>query len=519
MQIVKQKWIVLLLLMAVMLSMALPAGASGNVLWAVINEEKAVVYLPQEEQIDSCQIGRVPCTAVSSTPISELEVPIYTLIILDNSLSIPQSERPIIHQLLTNLVGNRMQGEQFTIATIEDTIHYLCSDESDYLVLSNAIDSIVYENQDTQLTDNLYQAVQQLHSRLPHQFSRIVIVSDGVDDKQIGYTRSELESLLRECNYPVYTIGCGDDSTAERKTKLENLFALSRITKGEAFYLGETTDTYAIVQSICSFNTAQQVVITLPDEVCDGTVRAVKIDCSGTEYAVQLTMPFGSVQQSSEPKADSQTPVPLVPSEEQEEPAISWWEENKLILLAAGGGMAVLLFVLILVLILRRAKKKKMAQEPVCEEKSKTEIIEIRDDPQTGASIRHWYDDLEQHLEMAQETGAEQADQTIRVFRGGKAQSHSIRFTNIADPGCIYEAAVKDRLVVGRVSSCHIVLEYPSVSRQQCEIFLRENKIFVRNLSQTNITQVNGRSADKELPLCSGSLLTMGDITMKVEIF
>ena len=166
---------------------SLCAGAVGEqVLWATVNEMNAEFYLPQEGDVSACQVGTTPCDILQSKPVSELDVPIKTLILLDNSLSIPKEERPIIAQLLNNLIGNRMDGEQFTIATIEDDIHYLCTDESDYLALGSAINSITYQNQDTQLTDNLYKAIQSLYESSPLQLSRVIVIADGVDDKEIG---------------------------------------------------------------------------------------------------------------------------------------------------------------------------------------------------------------------------------------------------------------------------------------------------------------------------------------------
>ena len=121
--------------------------------------------------------------------------------------------------------------------------------------------SITYEYQNTQLSDRVYEAVQKLHESDANQFCRVVIISDGVDDKQIGYTHTELENLLRSCGYPIYTVGCGSNDTEARRTRLENLFALSRVNRGQSFYLGDTKDTFAIAKGICEYNTAQQVVV------------------------------------------------------------------------------------------------------------------------------------------------------------------------------------------------------------------------------------------------------------------
>ena len=55
------------------------------------------------------------------------------------------------------------------------------------------------------------------------------------------------------------------------------------------------------------YNQAQQVVIPLPAQVCDGSVRGVKVVCGGQEYTAQLTMPFEKAESSSAPvpKTDS----------------------------------------------------------------------------------------------------------------------------------------------------------------------------------------------------------------------
>ena len=129
------------------------AAADSAVVWAGQTEQNAVLYIPQSGDVTECLVGSTKCTGIQTKQLSELEHPVHTLILLDNSLSIPKADRETIAKLLENLVGNRMQGELYTIAVISDDIRYLCTAESEYLSLGSAIDSITYENQDTQLTD------------------------------------------------------------------------------------------------------------------------------------------------------------------------------------------------------------------------------------------------------------------------------------------------------------------------------------------------------------------------------
>lgn len=334
-------------------------AATDNVVWAAVKEQKAVLYLPQEAQkVTECLVGTVRCSDIRTKEISQLEHPVHTLILLDNSLSIPKDSRETISKILQNLIGNRMQGELYTIATISDDIRYLCTAESDYLSLGSAIDSITYENQNTQLSDRVYEAVQKLHESDVNQFCRVVIISDGVDDKQIGYTHTELETLLRSCGYPIYTVGCGSNDTEARRTRLENLFALSRVNRGQTFYLGDTTDTFAIAKGICEYNAAQQVVVTLPDEVCDGSVRALQITSEAGVYNTQLEMPFVAAPAASASVASSAAPSEAAssaaPVEQEADSSIK--DKLPLIALAGGGAVVVVAAVVAAAVLLKRKK-------------------------------------------------------------------------------------------------------------------------------------------------------------------
>ena len=501
-------------------------GAAAAPLWAAVDGGNAVLYLPEAGEITDCQVGTTPCAVSQAVPIAELETPMRTLIILDNSLSIPRDERPVIAQLLTNLIGNRMEGERFTIATIEDDIHYLCTDESDYLALGSAISGIEYQNQDTQLTDNVYQTIAALYESAPLQFSRVVIVADGVDDKEIGYTRAELQALIQRCGYPIYTVGCGPDNTAERTALLDNLFALSRITSGRAFYFGDTTDTYQIAQAVCEYNGAQQVVIPLPAEVCDGTVRAIKVVCNGVEYTAQLTMPFGSALAAPAP-APAQKPAASAPERDKaltvsaQLPAggIPLW-----IPLAAGGGALVIIAAVVAALLVRRKKRRQKPAEqtpppaPSNERKDGSEVIEILD----KTPPKHWYDDIPS--DRADPTfddyyGGDMGESTVRVFgSAARKAGRRLRLADVHDPSRFYETALEGRVTVGRSSSCQITIDDASVSRMQCEIFEQGGRVYAVNCSQTNPTRMGQASTDTPVLLRSGAVLTMGSIQMRVEI-
>lgn len=509
-------------------------AAADNVVWAAVNEQKAVLYLPQEAQkVTECLVGSVRCSGIRTKEISKLEHPVHTLILLDNSLSIPKDSRETISKILQNLIGNRMQGELYTIATISDDIRYLCTAESDYLSLGSAIDSITYENQNTQLSDRVYEAVQKLHESDVNQFCRVVIISDGVDDKQIGYTHTELENLLRSCGYPIYTVGCGSNDTEARRTRLENLFALSRVNRGQTFYLGDTKDTFAIAKGICEYNTAQQVVVTLPDEVCDGSVRALQITSEAGVYNTQLEMPFVAAPAASASVASSaalsEAASSAAPVEQEADSSIK--DKLPLIALAGGGAVVVVGAVIAAVVLLKRKK-----------DAAKEETVEKEEPPKRGGSVIVTVDDGVSSIQQAWNAPSKPVappvqvppvqvpnpgrnvireatppNDTIRMF-SKTASGRTLCLANLNNPACTYEVPLKGTVRIGRNPDCNLVLDRPSVSKYQCEISVQEGRAYIRNLSSTNRTQVNGHPLMEAEALPETFTLTMGNEKMKAVI-
>lgn len=509
-------------------------AAADNVVWAAVNEQKAVLYLPQEAQkVTECLVGSVRCSGIRTKEISNLEHPVHTLILLDNSLSIPKDSRETISKILQNLIGNRMQGELYTIATISDDIRYLCTAESDYLSLGSAIDSITYENQNTQLSDRVYEAVQKLHESDVNQFCRVVIISDGVDDKQIGYTHTELENLLRSCGYPIYTVGCGSNDTEARRTRLENLFALSRVNRGQTFYLGDTKDTFAIAKGICEYNTAQQVVVTLPDEVCDGSVRALQITSEAGVYSTQLEMPFVAAPAASASVASSAAPSEAASSAAPVEQEADSSIKDKLPLIALAGGGAVVVVGAVIAAVVLLKRKKDAAKE---------ETVEKEEPPKRGGSVIVTVDDGVSSIQQAWNAPSKPAappvqvppvqvpnpgrnvireatppNDTIRMF-SKTASGRTLCLANLNNPACTYEVPLKGTVRIGRNPDCNLVLDRPSVSKYQCEISVQEGRAYIRNLSSTNRTQVNGHPLMEAEALPETFTLTMGNEKMKAVI-
>ncbi|MCR4403270.1 MAG: FHA domain-containing protein [Firmicutes bacterium] len=71
-----------------------------------------------------------------------------------------------------------------------------------------------------------------------------------------------------------------------------------------------------------------------------------------------------------------------------------------------------------------------------------------------------------------------------------------------------------ERMIVGRSSSCHIVIEDAGVSRRHAEIGLESGRFYVADLGSTNGTYVNGRKVSRHL-LADGDVVSFGKVAAR----
>lgn len=74
--------------------------------WGTVSDTFANLILPGTDMNAdiSCQVGTCAAEVTDKQALKSIE----TVIILDNSFSIPINERPLIADILLNLAGNRM---------------------------------------------------------------------------------------------------------------------------------------------------------------------------------------------------------------------------------------------------------------------------------------------------------------------------------------------------------------------------------------------------------------------------
>lgn len=501
------KGLAVILAGCLMIGSAALADGSAAILETYTGDSDISVYVKGAEIGEgeiSAQIATAEADKVSAQLISELDVPMQTLVMVDNSLSISSKDRTKIGEFLQNLISDRLNHEQICIATFSEEVHALTDYTSDYATLKKAVDSITYQDQETYLTDVLYDFISAEYVQSAEDvYRRIIVVSDGVDNKSLGYTKEELYSLLREAQTPIYTIGCVNGKNDE---ELESMFALSRMTLAEYFLLDETNDTLDITNILNQDRAVARLTITPCAEMMDGSRKTVKIVLpDGTALTTEVMMPQQIyISQTEETPSVEETVA------EEKAAVLADAEKtgfNYLILIIAGAAVAAVIAVILIIFSVTKKKKNSRDGFEAIDEN----ILSGLNQNVSGSSEKT--ETLSALWEREKKDGG-----TVIILDQGVA--YQVVLTDLSSPARSFQVPLKKAIIVGRKKElCDIALDYEkSISGRHCEISVREGRFFVKDLQSSNGTYLNGSKVLTETEIFSGNKLKLGRLEMRFEV-
>lgn len=449
------------------------------------------------------QIATSEAEKVKIQPISELEIPMRTLIMVDNSLSISQENRSKIAEVLQNLIADRLNKEEICLATFHEDINKLTDYTSDYGELKKALDSMEYQNQETYLTDVLYDLLSAEYiNGMENIYHRIIIISDGVDNKSLGYTKEELYSLLKDIQIPVYTIG---SSNGKNDEELENLFAISRMTSANYFLLDETEELLGITDELKGDRNVVKLTVTPSAEIMDGSRKSVKVTLGDSSALnAEIIMP----QQTYVEEKEEEPPMPLEKEAAEEElPIVQEVPEANLkfpIIIGISVAIAVIAVVIIVVVI-----KKRKGNQPKFEVFDDDILNGLnRNDRETGRET-----EIISSFKKNNDNGS-----TVMIWN--QESVYQVVLTDMNSPAKSFQVPLNKRIIVGRKKGeCDIALDYePSVSGKHCEISVKEGRFYVKDLQSSNKTYLNGNIVLSETEIFSGNVLKLGRAEVRFEV-
>ncbi len=194
-------------------------------------------------------------------------------------------------------------------------------------------------------------------------------------------------------------------------------------------------------------------------------------------------------------------------------------------LIFVGIGVTVVAAVVVIIFLLPKRKKKVPT----------TSIPETQPIPTQSSPINNAAASTQSHPDGRQNEEPKQMDRTVLLTQIENDQDandktvmmwentpavHKLVLQNTENPSQIYEFALRGTVTVGRDAAvCQIVFDMePSVARRQCEVYGRNSRFYLRNLSTSNITCMDGRPILEECELKNGSILKMGRLNMRVKV-
>lgn len=446
--------------------------------------------------VEQVYIGNEACQSFTESELGATR----TVVLLDNSLSIQEGYRQGIKTFLTDLVAARNDGDTFTIATFSEDVAYLTQDDNDYLAIKEKIDAITFANQKSYFTKALYQVLSDIAESGTIQYTRVIVIADGAENEELGYTDDELYQKIRAVQVPIDTIGC---STGDNAENLKKMFSLSRMSNGKDYLIDNTSLPDILQDIIQEENHLVRIDVTPTQAMSDGTVRSVRVNFAGGAYAsAEIAMPFWA---AAEPEPETETAPAVEPAAEQT--GLLRPGEPLFLALCAAAALVLVAVILVIAAAAKKKKKKKPAEpEPVdlsrIGHSSETALIAPRGAGETeilsgGSSPR---------------TEVMSEKKTVRLC-----------LQDLKDPAKTFEYPIRDRVLIGaNASVCQIVIDYDKyVSSVHCEVIAKGDGFVVRDgggsvLASTNGTYVNDQKATPELPLPPHSVLRLGALKFRV---
>ncbi len=434
----------------------------------------------------SIQIGTATGEIAAAEAITDQDISMRTLVMLDNSLSIKQEDRDKIADFLQNLISDRDAGEEMAVTVFGEDITWLAEYTGDYGTLKQAADGIEYQDQETYLTDVLYELLTTEYLADEEDvYRRIIVVSDGVDNKSLGYTKEELYSLLKENPYPVYTIGCvNGKNTEELDRKSTRLKADRDIVK---------------------------LHIKPVPEAMDGSRKAVKISYTNQGSTVNLSADIMMPQQTQiaakEPAPEPEPEVVPEPAPKAE-PEVEADEEDKesakAVIVITIFCLVVVAAVIVIVLLVLRRKRKKVQFETI--------------DDNILQELERSFETADEKTELVRTNIPDDDGRTYMIWNGGN--TYHIILTDIHSMAKTFQVPLERSVTVGRKQGmCDVILDYEkSVSSKHCEISVKDGKFYIKDLQSANGTYVNGSKVLADTEIFSGNVIKLGRLELKFEV-
>lgn len=270
------------------------AGENMQLMGVIDDNNPISLYVKGvNEEVTSLSVmaGNVQCEDLEICKNVDQDVSIRTYILIDNSLSIPENIRTQEKQWIENLIISGNENEEYALATFGNIIEEYVGFTKDDKKIRASLEKIEPVKRTTYLTDVLYELLQSdaITTAKNNAYTRIVVISDGVDKKTLGITREELISVINEVHVPIYTLGVYD-KTKSNKDELKKMFSIARQTNGQALLIEDEASWNEAKEILESDNEILKINVNLPNDMLDGSLRTIKLEIETSTSSYNMSV-------------------------------------------------------------------------------------------------------------------------------------------------------------------------------------------------------------------------------------
>lgn len=483
-----KKYQVIMSLFAFAVMVFIPSAISFSsenqpVVQAYMSDDKLKVILTEQLTEDdvSVSISNKKITDYNIGNFADANSAVLTTLLVDVSGSIPLYCRNNIDEFISMKIKNILPNEKIRIVTFSDEIKVIQDFTHDRYDLVSAANGIIYDGAQSKIYDAVYDTIQNIGSSEKINFSRTILITDGVDYSEQGVLKEELYMYLNEKYYPIYTLRVSDSSDVSEDKPLS---ALSRISNGGYIEFNTLTNIDKLVSEFdVSDYTWVQANVT--KELLDGSIRQIDIVSGNKNYSFDLKM---SVLKNYITETKSDVSENYINSSFNTTSTITsgTWNDNSsisidtVIILIVLSVIAIIILNLSVIMFIRLRNKKQDTQ---------SEII-ISSDDDIGTQI------------LSEPISSETSGIIVKMSNTKTGEN--------------WERKVCSRIIIGRSESSSIVINDTTVSSSQCAIISRQSSLYLLNISKSNITKLNGTNVENEMLIQPGDLIKMGLVTIEV---
>lgn len=456
-----------------------------QVVQVVPGEKETTLFLSGEinPATATCRVSNQEASVVKSGSLADEGARIQTTVLIDVSASVPKAMREKVVAAVDKLIEQKSANEAYRLVAFAQGEHVLCDFTTDRYDLGKAMESIAFDGQWSMIYDAIYNAIPQAEEAgesLP-AYSRILVITDGVDETKVGVTMEELFLKLQSERCPVDVLAVNEQS---QSTPNKELSGITRISGGRYLSLDPDTSLENLPASLSAENFSY-LQVQVPEHLLDGSVRQVDLTLDMETITLDVKFPASFIQAESEPTVPVETPEVPEPEpgpEPEAIPELAFLERyGTVCAIVAAAAVVVLALVLIIAL---RGKKAKSASDA--------------DENKLPAASAHPTEKLKETMPFIDET------------------LYTVKFSAPRHPGQSWTLELAESLLIGRADHCDLRLEDGTVSREHCRIEVRDNALVLVHLG-SNTTRINGIKVTDSKPLASGDLLSLGREQLKID--